>query len=83
MVKQSLLTKLIACSAASLFAFGVMGCGKKEQTKAEEKADADKNIRSNVIVGEQVKVMDKAKAMEAEAAKAAAKIGEAADAAVK
>ncbi len=83
MVKKSLLMKLTACSAASLLAFGMMGCGKKEQTKAEEKAAADKNIRSNVIVGEQVKAMDKAKAVEAEMAKATAKIGEAADAAVK
>lgn len=83
MVKQSLLIKLIACSVPFLLAFGVSACGKKEQTKAEEKAAADKNIRSNVIVGEQVKAMDKAKAVEAEMAKATAKVGEAADAAVK
>lgn len=83
MVKQSLLIKLIACSVPFLLAFSVSACGKKEQTKAEEKAAADKNIRSNVIVGEQVKAMDKAKAVEAEMAKATAKVGEAADAAVK
>ena len=63
--------------------FGTTGCNKKEQTKAEEKAAADKNIRNNVIVGEQVKAMDKAKALEVEMNKAVAKAGEAADAATK
>jgi hypothetical protein len=83
MVKPNKSIPLIVCGAAILAALALAGCGKKEQTKAEEKAAADKNIRSNVIVGEQVKAMDKAKAVEAEMAKATAKIGEAADAAVK
>ena len=71
-----------ACFIAIL-CFGTAACGKKEQTKAEEKAAADKNIRNNVIVGEQVKAMDKAKALEVEMNKAVAKAGEAADAATK
>jgi hypothetical protein len=79
MVKQPLLNQLIACSLPFLLAFAVVGCGKKEQTKAEEKKPAEKSIYSNAIAGEQVKALDKAKALEGEMNKAAAKVGEAAD----
>ncbi len=79
MVKPSLLSKLIIGSVPFLLAFAAVGCGKKEQIKAEEKKPAEKSIYSNAIAGEQIKAMDKAKALEVEMNKAAAKAGEAAD----